>query len=107
MDTLLRETLALVLVEHFGRLPLDGLVAVRLRKRHPDVLSPQLEAIHLLSGRRRGVLAVEDDEGLALALQAALSNDLDDLAIVLEDGVENLLEVVDLLALVEVVDLQG
>jgi hypothetical protein len=105
VGTFLGETLALVLVEHLGRLLLDRLVAVSLRTRDLHVLAEQLEAIHLLGGIHAGLLAVEDDERLALALQAALRDDVDNGAVVLEDDGKRLLEVVDVDALLEVVDL--
>jgi hypothetical protein len=97
MGTFLGQTLALVFVEHLGRLLLDRLVAVSLCARDLHVLAEQFEAIHLL--------AVEDDESLALALQAALRDDVDNGAVVLENDGESLLEVVDVDALLEVVDL--
>ena len=94
-----------MLLVHVGRLPLDRLVAVRLSPCHTHHLAEQLEAVHLLNSIQAGLLAVEDDESLTLAPNAALRNDVDDLAIVLEDDGESLLHVVNLLALVEVVDL--
>ena len=94
-----------MLLERLGRLPLDGLVAVRLRALHPHVLAEKLEGVHLLDGIQAGLLAVEDNEGLALALDALLRNDVDDLAVVFEDDGESLLEVVDVDALLEIVDL--
>ena len=103
--TLLREALPLVLIVHVRRLPLDRLIAVRLRLLHAHHLAEELEAVHLLDGIQAGLLAVEDDESLALALETALCDDLNDLPVVLEDDGERLLQVVDLLALVEVVDL--
>lgn len=103
--TLLGETLALVLVEHLGRLPLDCLVAMCLRARNLHGLAKELEAVHLLYSVQSRLLAIEDDEGLALALQAALRDNFKDRAVVLEDDIESLLEVVDVDTLLEVVDL--
>lgn len=103
--TLLREALALVLVVHVRSLPLDRLIAVRLSLLHAHHLAEELEAVHLLDGIQAGLLAVEDNECLALALETALGDDLDDLSVMLEDDGEGLLQVVDLLALVEVVHL--
>jgi hypothetical protein len=97
MGTFLGQTLALVFVEHLGRLLLDRLVAVSLCARDLHVLAEQFEAIHLLGGLH--------DESLALALQAALRDDVDNGAVVLENDGESLLEVVDVDALLEVVDL--
>lgn len=106
ISTFLRQTLAFVLVEHSGRLPLDRLVAVRLRARNLERLAVHLKAVHLLHSVQAGLLAIEHDEGLALALQAALSDDIEDGAIVFEHDGERLLQRLDLDALLEVVDLR-
>lgn len=94
-----------MLVEHLGRLLLDCLVAVSLRARDLHGLAEQVEAIHLIDSIQSGFLAVEDDEGLPLALQAALRDDFENGAVGLEDDVEGFLEVVDVDTLLEIVDL--
>ena len=94
-----------MLVKHVWRLPLDRLVAVRLGLGHLHSLSVHGEAIHLLDGVQTRLLAVEDDKGLALALQAALGYDIEDRAVVLEDDDEGFLEGIYLDAFLEVIDL--
>jgi hypothetical protein len=103
--TLLHQPLPLVLVKHFCRLALDRLIAVRLRFGHLHSLAVHLETIHLLNRIQTGLLAIEYDKGLALALQAALRYNVEDRAVVLEDDSEGFLEGIDLDALFEVVDL--
>jgi hypothetical protein len=94
-----------VLVEHVSRFPLDRFVAVGFRPGHLQGLAVHFESIHLLHRFQRGLLAIEDDECLALALQAALSNDVQYGPVVLEDFGECLLHRVDLDTLLKVVDL--
>jgi hypothetical protein len=103
--TLEHQSLPLVLVEHVCRFPLDGLVAVGFRPGHFQSLTVHFESVHLLHRLQRRLLAIEDDECLALALQAALSNNVQYGPVVLEDFGECLLHRVDLDALFEVVDL--
>jgi hypothetical protein len=105
MHTLLHEALPLVLLEQVCSLPLDSLVAMCLRPVHLQRLAVQLESAHLLDSIQRRLFAIKDDERLALALQAALRNNIQNRAVVLKDLRECLLHRVDLDALLEVVDL--
>lgn len=105
MITLLSESLALVLFELLRRLALHSLVAVRLRERNLHGPAEQWEAVQLVDGVQAGLLAIEDDKGLALTFDTALGDNIDDLAILLEDCPKNLLQEVDLRALIEIVDL--
>jgi|TARA_R110002003_G_scaffold96_12_gene7498 hypothetical protein len=65
----------------------------------------ELEPAHLLNGLQRSLFTVKDDESLALALQAALSNDVEDGAVVLKDFGKSLLHRIDLDALLKIVHL--
>jgi hypothetical protein len=78
---------------------------MRSRAGDADRLAVQLEPIHILDGLERGFLAVEHDEGLPLALQAALGNHVQDRPVVREDAPQRFLEHVDGDTLFEVVDL--
>jgi hypothetical protein len=103
--TLLHQSLPLVFVEHVRRFSLHRLVAVCFRPVHLQGLSVQLKPAHLLDRVERRLLAVKHDERLALALQAALRNNIQNRAVVLEDLCERLLHRVDLDTLLEIVDL--
>jgi hypothetical protein len=94
-----------VVLEQLARFSLDRLVAVCLRPVHLHDLAVHLKPIHLLHGLQRRLLAVEDDECLALALQTALCDHVEYGAVVLEDAGEGLFHGVDFDALLEVVDL--
>jgi hypothetical protein len=94
-----------VVVEQLWRLSLDRLVAVCLRPMHLHDLAVHLEPVHLLYRLQRGLFAVEDNERLALALQAALRDNIENRTVVLEDSSQGLLHGIDLNALLEVVDL--
>jgi len=48
-------------------------------------LAEQLESIHFVNGVLRALDTVEDDERLSPALQTALRNDIDDVAVFGED----------------------
>jgi hypothetical protein len=78
---------------------------MRLRARNLDRLAVQFEPAHVLDGVERALFGVEDDEGLALALERALGDDVEDRAVVLEDAREGFLHSIDLHALFEVGDL--
>jgi hypothetical protein len=93
-----------VLVEHVPGLALDRHVAVLLCLLHLHDLAVHRETIHQHSLLCR-LLVVEDHKGLALALEAALGDDIDDRTEVVKDGVECALEFIDLDALLEVADL--
>jgi hypothetical protein len=94
-----------VLVEHVTGLALDRHVAVLLCLLHLHDLAIHRKAIHQHSLLRR-LLVVEDHKGLALALDAALSDNIEDGAEVVKDGMECALEFIDLDALLEVADLE-
>lgn len=103
--TLQRQSLALVLLKHVCRFPLDRLIAVCFRFRHLQRLAIQLESIHFLDCLKRRLLAVKDDKCLTLAFQTALGDDVEYGAVVLEDFGERLLHGVDLDTLLKVVHL--
>lgn len=105
MRTPKRQALPLVIVEQFRRFSLDCLVAVCLRPVHLHDLAVHLEPVHLLYRLQRGLFAVEDNERLALALQTALRDNIENRTVVLEDSSQGLLHGIDLNALLEVVDL--
>jgi len=105
MRTPKRQALPLVIVEQFRRLSLDCLVAVCLRPVHLHDLAIHLEAVHLLYRLQRSFLAVKDNKCLALPLQTALCDNIQDRTVVLEDPCQGLLHGIDLDALLEVVDL--
>jgi hypothetical protein len=88
------------------RLPLYGLIAMCLRQRYLHLLPVKLEPVHLLHRLQCRLLAIEYDKGLAFTLQAGFSNDVEDRSIVVEDGVQRLLERLDLDTLGEIVYLR-
>lgn len=65
-------------------------------------LVEEVEALDFLYGLQGGLGLLEDDEGLALSLQVGLGDDVDDGAVLGEDGVEGGLERLRLDALLEV-----
>jgi hypothetical protein len=78
--------------------------------RHTRVLEhegfvEQLEALDIVDGALRGLDAVEDDKGLALALEAALGHHVQHGAELAEERVECRHECFRLDALVDVADL--
>ena len=89
----------------FSRLALQGLVAVAPGHGHTHDLAVQLEAVHLLDGIQACLLAVEHDKRLPLPFQAVLNDDVEDGAIVLEDGGQSCLHLLILDPLLEVIDL--
>lgn len=95
-----------MLLKHVCGFPLDRLVAVCFRFRHLQRLAIQLETVHFLDCLERRLLAVKDDECLTLALQAALSDNVEYRSVVLEDFGECLLHCVDLDTLFKVVHLR-
>lgn len=80
----------------------DGGVAPGPRQRQVHGLLEQLEALDLVDGGLGGFRLVEDDKGLALGLEVGLGHDVDDVAVLGEDGAQGLLENVGLDALFEV-----
>lgn len=81
---------------------LDGGVAAGAREGDLHGLVEELEALDLLHGAQGGLGAVEDDEGLALSLQVRLGDDVDDVAILGEDGLKRCAQRLGLNALLEV-----
>jgi hypothetical protein len=80
----------------------DGGVAPGSGQRQVHGLLEQLEALDLVDGGLGGLGLVEDDKGLALGLEVGLGDDVDDVAILGEDGAQGFLEDVGLDALFEV-----
>jgi hypothetical protein len=95
-----------MLLEHLRRLALHRLIRMRLRSCNLDGLAVELKPTHVLDGVERALLGVEHDEGLALALERALGDDVEDRAVVLEDAREGFFHGVDFHALFEVGDLE-
>ena len=91
-----------MLLPQLPRLPLDRLIAVRPRPLHAHRLAVQLEPAHLLDGAQHGLLAIEHDKRLALALERALGDDVQHGAVVVEHARERLLQGIDFHALLEV-----
>jgi hypothetical protein len=81
---------------------LDGGVAAGAGQGDLHGLLEQLEALDLLDGALGGVGAVKDDKGLALGLQVRLGDNVDDGAILGEDGLERGTQRLGLDALLEV-----
>lgn len=94
-----------MILEQFRRLSLDRLVAVCLRPVHLQDLAVHLESVHLLYRLQRCLLAIENNKCLALSLQTALRDNIENRTVVLEDSCQGLLHGIDLNALLEVVDL--
>lgn len=90
-----------------GSLELQRLIAMSLSHIDLHRLAVQLEAVHFQCGIVGRLLGIVDDEGLAPALQAGLGFNVDDVAVVLEDGHQGLLERLELYILVEILDLGG
>jgi hypothetical protein len=103
--TFLHESLALVLVEHVSCFALDCLVAVRFCHRNPHLLAKQCKAVDDFGSLHSGLLALEDDKSLTFALQAVFSNDVDNGAEAFENDPKHILQMIDIDALLEVVDL--
>lgn len=80
----------------------DRGVAPGPRQRQVHGLLEQLEALDLVDSGLGGFRLVEDDKGLALGLEVGLGDDVDDVAVLGEDGAQGLLENVGLNALFEV-----
>ena len=90
----------------YGRgLANDSLVAVCSRLGHLHDPPIHLKPAHLLHGIQSGLLAVEHDKRLTLALQALLHYDVENRAIVLEDGGQGSFHGLHLDALFKIVDL--
>lgn len=80
----------------------DRGIAPGPRQRQVHGLLEQLEALDLVDSGLGGFRLVEDDKGLALGLEVGLGDDVDDVAVLGEDGAQGLLEDVGLDALFEV-----
>jgi hypothetical protein len=81
---------------------LDCRIAARAGQLDLHGLFEELKAIDLLDGRCRGLGTLEDDKGLALGLHVGLSDDVDNIAELGEDGAQRFLERLGLDALLEV-----
>lgn len=86
-------------------LAFDGGVALGLGKLAFHLLAGELEPVEVFDGLLGGFGVVEDDEGLALAPQALLGDDVDNGAIFGKDLAERLGQVRDFELLFEVFDL--
>lgn len=81
--------MALVLLQLFlCALFLHRCIAPRLRKFQTHLLAKQLEAIDFVDGLLGTGDGVEDDEGLAAALQTLFGDNVDDGAVFAEDFTE-------------------
>jgi hypothetical protein len=105
VHTLLRQSLLLVLLEsRVTVLPLHRRIRPRLCKVQAHLAPEQVEALQVVDSVLRAVHIVVDDEGLALALEALLGDDVDDGAELVEEAVQSFDQGRDLDALVEVAD---
>ena len=95
-----------MLLENGWRLPYDSLVAVCPCLGYLQDLSVHLETSHLLHCSQNRFLAVEHHEGLSLTLQTLLDYDIENRAIVFEDGRQGFFHGFDLDALFQVIDLE-
>lgn len=96
-----------MVLKHIWSLALDSRVAVSARHLNSHRLAIECEAIHEESLLDIGVVSVEDDEGLTLALHAGLGDNVDDRTDVGEDASQDLLHLVNLASLVKVVDVDA
>jgi hypothetical protein len=94
-----------VLLKEVCCLRLDRLVAVALCHRDLHLLAIHRKAAHFLDCIDTALSAIEHDKCLALALQAALGDDVENRAIGLEDGGKGFFESVDSDALFKIADL--
>lgn len=84
---------------------LHNRITLALRKIQYHRLAKQIKPLDFADGVCRGLDRVEDDEGLALALEAGFRDDLHDGAVVFEDFGEGFFERGDLDFLGQVLDL--
>lgn len=104
--TLLGQSLLLVRLQALlSVLPLYSFIRPRLCKVQAHLLSEQVEALQLVDRVLRAVHVVVDDEGLSLALETLLRDNLDNVAELIEKSVERLDQGRDLDVLVEVASL--
>lgn len=103
VHTLLCQSLLLVLLEsRVAVLPLNSGIRPRLCEVQVHLAPEQVEALEVVDGILRAVHIVVDDEGLALALQTLLRDDVDDGAELVEEAVQRFDQSWDLDGLVEV-----
>lgn len=102
-----RQSFPLVLFKHLRRFQFDRLVAVRFRFSDFHGLAIHFKPIHLLYCIQARLLAVKNYEGLTLPFHTALSYDVKNGAVRLEDNSERFLQCVDLNALFEIADLEN
>lgn len=81
---------------------LDSDVAASTRQGEVHGLVEELEALDLLDRFQSRLLVVEDDKRLALGLEIALGDDIDDIAVLGKDDLEGFLERLGLDALFKV-----
>lgn len=86
-------------------LPLHSFIRPCLCKVQAHLLPEKFEALHVVDRILRAVHIVVDDEGLALALETLLRDNLDDVAELVEQSVERLDQGGDLDTFVKVADL--
>ena len=80
----------------------DGRIASSSGQRQVHRLLEQLEALDLLDGCLGGFGLLENDKSLALGLEVGLGDNIDDVAVLGEEGVQSFLESVRLDALLKV-----
>jgi len=101
--TLLCQSLLLVLLEsRITILPLDRRIRPSLCEIQAHLPPEQVEALQVVDGVLRAVHIVVDDEGLALALETLLGDNVDDGAELVEEAVQRFDQSGDLDGLVEV-----
>lgn len=67
-------------------------VAPRARQSELHRFLKHLKALHLVDGGLGRLGVVEDDEGLAFGLEVGLCHDVDDVAVLGEDGTQSLFQ---------------
>ena len=103
--TFLFQPLLLPLLQCFGAFLLDDVRITRsARELKVHRLLEDVEAVQLLDAPSGRVMVVEDDECLALAAQALLGYDVEDVAIVAEYEAQSVFEIGDCGPLVQIAD---
>jgi len=104
--TLLGQSLLLVFLQALlSVFPLHGDIRPRLCKVQVHLPPKKVEALKVVDRILRAVHVVIDDKGLSLALKTFLRHNVDNVAELVEEFVERLLQCVDLDVLVEVTGL--
>jgi hypothetical protein len=87
--------------------PLHGCIAPGLRKGEVHRLLEELEALHIIDSLLGALDGGKDNEGLALGLEVRLGHNVNDLAVLREQLLQRLAELVGLDALLQVAHVQS